>query len=206
MPTYVRISEYIPLTGSLTTASLFELSLFNTSSNTYDSIKLTLDQLKLYNSTGSFTGSFNGNLTGTGSWSNNSISSSYSLSSSFSNNSLSSSYVPTASNIWIDRDTVQTLTDGATIQWNVSGGISAAVTLAGNRALQISSSVAGHYYTLRVIQDNTGSRSLTLPSPSKVANGGSGSVSLSTGTGSIDILTVFYDGSTYWWTYGLNFT
>jgi len=104
-------------------------------------------------------------------------------------------------------NTVQTLTDGATISWDVSNGRNATVTLGGNRTLGTPTNVtAGEYYTLKVVQDATGSRTLTLPAGWKVANAGAGAVTLSTAASAIDILTIYYDGSTYFVSYGNNFT
>ncbi len=99
-----------------------------------------------------------------------------------------------------------TLTDGATITWDFSLGYNAKVTLAGNRTLAFSNAVAGTYGTLKVIQDGTGSRTLALPASSKAINGGSGAVSLTTTASAIDILTFYYDGTTYFWNSGLNYT
>ena len=55
-----------------------------------------------------------------------------------------------------------TLTDGATINWNASTEPVAKVTLAGNRTMAApSNSVTGQFIALLVIQDSTGSRTLT---------------------------------------------
>ena len=55
-----------------------------------------------------------------------------------------------------------TLTDGATILWDVSAGPEAKVTLGGNRTLDLDGiPPAGIYFTIRVIQDATGGRTLT---------------------------------------------
>ncbi len=99
----------------------------------------------------------------------------------------------------------QTLTDGATITYSISSGYNAKVTLGGNRTLSITNAAAGDYGTLIVTQDGTGSRTLTLPGSSKVINGGSGSVTLTTTASAIDVLSWFYDGTNYFWTYGKNY-
>ena len=58
--------------------------------------------------------------------------------------------------------TPQTLTDGANIAWNLASGGQAKVTLGGNRTLNNPTNlVAGTVYTLRVIQDGTGTRLLS---------------------------------------------
>jgi len=56
-----------------------------------------------------------------------------------------------------------TLTDGATIAWDVSISPIAKVTLGGNRTLAAPSNAvgSGQYISLLVIQDGTGSRTLT---------------------------------------------
>jgi len=102
--------------------------------------------------------------------------------------------------------TLQTLTDGAIITWTASLGLNAKVTLAGNRTLAVSGVPAGSYGTLVVSQDATGSRTLILPAGSKVINAASpGAIVLSTGANKIDILTFYYDGTTYFWNIGLNY-
>jgi putative exporter of polyketide antibiotics len=58
---------------------------------------------------------------------------------------------------------VQTLTDGATVAWDMSTAINAKVTIAGNRTLTVSNPVLGATYCLGVIQDATGSRTMTWP-------------------------------------------
>jgi hypothetical protein len=57
-----------------------------------------------------------------------------------------------------------TLTDGATITWNVIDSPVAKVTLAGNRTLSAPSGttpIAGQFISLLIIQDGTGGRSIT---------------------------------------------
>lgn len=102
--------------------------------------------------------------------------------------------------------TVQPLTDGATITWNIANGSNAFVTLGGNRTLAITNTVTG-YGTLKVTQDATGNRTLTLPANSKViAFWGSGTtINLSTSPNAIDILNFYYDGTNYYWTLGKNY-
>lgn len=101
-----------------------------------------------------------------------------------------------------------TLTDGATITWALGTdrvGL-ATVTLGGNRTLAITGAVAGTSGILKVVQDGTGGHTLALPATSKVANAGGGVVTLSAGAGAIDVLSFYYNGSNYFWTYGVNFT
>lgn len=103
------------------------------------------------------------------------------------------------------------LTDGATVTWNYGFdpsdvGALASVTLAGNRTLAISGVSAGNSGTLIVRQDATGGRTLTLPAGSLVVNGGGGAITLSSGANNVDIISFLYDGTNYYWWYGLNFT
>ena len=59
--------------------------------------------------------------------------------------------------------TPQTLTDGATIAYDVSNGVNAKVTLGGDRTLAaITNAAEGQSGSLTVIQDATGGRALTL--------------------------------------------
>ncbi len=55
----------------------------------------------------------------------------------------------------------QTLTDGATINWDVSLGSVAYVTLGGNRTIAAPSNLKVGTYILHVVQDGSGGRSLT---------------------------------------------
>lgn len=65
---------------------------------------------------------------------------------------------------------LQTLTDGANIAWNCNNGAKAKVTLGGNRTFDaVTNAVEGTSYTLWVIQDGTGGRTITW------ANSGAGS-------------------------------
>lgn len=101
----------------------------------------------------------------------------------------------------------QTLTDGATITWDLSLGHEAKVTLGGNRALSITNIPAGiSYGTIEVIQDAGVLRTLSLPSGSAVVNDGQGLIALTTGAGKKDILTFRYNGTRFDWTFGSDFT
>jgi len=101
--------------------------------------------------------------------------------------------------------TFQTLSFGTTTTWDQTKGATAAVTLTGNATLAITNEVAGMYGLIRVTQDATGSRTLTLPAGSKVINGGGGVVALTTTAGATDVLSYFYDGTSYYWTVGYNY-
>lgn len=102
-----------------------------------------------------------------------------------------------------------TLTDGATISWNVASAPNpnAKVTLAGNRTLNVSNLTDGGVYTLKIIQDGTGSRTLALGTGCtwKVQGGGSGAISLTATASSVDILTFKVDGGACYAVINTNF-
>ena len=65
-----------------------------------------------------------------------------------------------------------TLTDGATISWDASAIQVAQVTLGGNRTLSAPTNlIDGGFYALIIIQDGTGSRTLTFNSVFKFTGG-----------------------------------
>lgn len=87
-----------------------------------------------------------------------------------------------------------TLTDAATISWNLQTQQCATVTLGGNRTLDTPSNMrAGYTYMLRVVQDGTGSRTLAYHAD-YLFPGGADPV-LSTAAGAIDILSFYSNGS-----------
>ena len=89
---------------------------------------------------------------------------------------------------------IQTLSDGANIAWDVDSEPSAKVTLAGNRTLDNPTGmVDGGSYRLRVIQDGTGSR--TLSYGVNYNFGDAGEPDLSTAANSVDILYFESDGT-----------
>jgi len=82
---------------------------------------------------------------------------------------------------------VVTLTDAATIAWDMSTGIDFQVTLGGNRTLgNPTNTVVGRRGRIKVIQDGTGSRTLTKSSNHKTAGGSA--ISLSTAAAAIDYI------------------
>ena len=88
----------------------------------------------------------------------------------------------------------QTLTDGATIDWNLSTQQVAKVTLAGNRTLNApSNQQAGAFYSLAIIQDGTGSRTLTFNSVYKFT--GATAPTLTTTASAKDIIIFKSDGT-----------
>jgi len=103
--------------------------------------------------------------------------------------------------------TATTLTDGATIAWDLSQNQVAVVTLGGNRAMgNPTNIVAGAVYILIVKQDGTGGRTLSFPFGSSGAGNtgyrfagatsSSGAPTLSTGANKIDIITFIATAST----------
>lgn len=92
----------------------------------------------------------------------------------------------------------QTLTDGATVTWTADGSVAennAVVTLAGNRTLAMSGWTSGMKGVLRVIQDGSGGRTLTLPATSTVPDGGGGAIALSTAGNAVDLVYVICHGT-----------
>jgi hypothetical protein len=88
----------------------------------------------------------------------------------------------------------QTLTDGATIDWNLSTQQVAKVTLAGNRTLNApTNQQAGAFYSLAIIQDGTGSRTLTFNSAYKFT--GATAPTLTTTASAKDIIIFKSDGT-----------
>jgi hypothetical protein len=89
-----------------------------------------------------------------------------------------------------------TLTDQASITWDWSLGPVANVTLGGARALAAPTNIPTGKtgtWSLTVIQDGTGSRTLSFDS-SYLFPGGNDPV-LSTTAGAVDLITFLYDGS-----------
>jgi hypothetical protein len=96
-----------------------------------------------------------------------------------------------------------TLTDGATISWDVSTSPVAKVTLGGNRTLSApsNSAGAGQFISLLVIQDGTGSRTLTWNAVYEFA---SDIAPVLTTTGGKGDLFVFRYNGTKWLEVGRN--
>lgn len=88
--------------------------------------------------------------------------------------------------------TLATLTDAANISWTVSSGQKAKVTLGGNRTMNaVTGAVEGATYFLWVIQDATGSRTLswTTTGAGSFDFGASGAPTLTTTASKADLLT-----------------
>lgn len=100
-------------------------------------------------------------------------------------------------------NTSQVLPYSSSIIWNYSSGSIAVVTLGGvTSSLSITNIKSSSFGVLRVVQDTTGSRVLTVPgsTPSKWA--------FSNGASQFDVLGFFYDGQSFYWSqdnYGTTF-
>jgi hypothetical protein len=87
-----------------------------------------------------------------------------------------------------------TLTDAASIEWDLSSNQVASVTLGGNRTLNApTNQVDGATYILAVIQDGTGSRTLAYNAVFDFPGGTA--PTLSTAVGAVDILTFVSNGT-----------
>jgi hypothetical protein len=112
----------------------------------------------------------------------------------------------------MNRNALQTLTDGATITWNVNSGYEGQVTIAGTRTLSITNLPTDgkvYYGSIAITQDATGSRDIIVPTNSKGVNGmglsTSQTINLTDTGGAIDILCFKWNGTTLFWTIGKNY-
>jgi hypothetical protein len=88
------------------------------------------------------------------------------------------------------------------LSWPLRSGANATVTLNQNvTTFTLSEFEAGDTGVLIVKQDATGGRTMVLPSSSQVVGGGS--YTPTSAANSQDVLGVYYDGTTYFWTIGL---
>ena len=90
-------------------------------------------------------------------------------------------------------DATQTLSDGATVNWDISAGNIGLWAIGGNRILAAPTNLVVGSSALRITQDGTGSRTVTWNSIFKWS-GGAAPV-LSTAGGAIDIVSFIYDGT-----------
>ncbi|CDX19502.1 hypothetical protein MPLA_1190026 [Mesorhizobium sp. ORS 3359] len=89
----------------------------------------------------------------------------------------------------------QTLTDGATISWDMAAGFNAKVTITNNRTMAAPTNPkVGLSYALEVIQDGTGGRTMTWNAAFDW--GSAGAPTLSTGAGKRDLVFLYcYDAA-----------
>ena len=87
-----------------------------------------------------------------------------------------------------------TLTDGATVTWNAETQDVAKVTLAGNRTLSSATSgTTGQFISLLIIQDGTGSRTLTWNAAYEFASDTAPTLTTTANLG--DLFVFRYNGS-----------
>jgi hypothetical protein len=95
-----------------------------------------------------------------------------------------------------------------THDWNITNeSANAKLRFAGNiTALNILNATPGTFGTLE-LEQTTGGHTLVLGTGThKVVNGGAGAITLTATASAIDIISFFYDGSTFFWTVGNNYT
>jgi collagen type VII alpha len=91
----------------------------------------------------------------------------------------------------------QTLTDAATVTWNLNNGSNSKVTLGASRTLSITNANTGDTGVILVQQGTGTTYNLTLPATSVIIGGGT--YTTTTTSNGIDVLGVYYDGSNYYW-------
>ena len=90
--------------------------------------------------------------------------------------------------------TESTLTDGSTVSWDVSTEDVAKVTLAGNRTLAApTNATTGQFISLLIIQDGTGSRTLTWNAVFEFASDTAPTLTTTANLG--DVFVFRYNGS-----------
>ena len=90
----------------------------------------------------------------------------------------------------------QTLSDGANIDWDLQAKPVAKVTLAGNRTLNnATNGVTGQFVSLLVIQDGTGSRTLSFSSNYEFASDTAPTLTTTASLG--DFFVFYYNGSKF---------
>jgi hypothetical protein len=108
----------------------------------------------------------------------------------------------TASTITNPTATSQTLSDGATVSWDMNSGGVATITLGGNRTMDAPTNLKVGTYLLHVVQDGTGSRTITWNSVFKWSF--AVAPTLSTGAGKRDIISFVSDGTNLYGSYMLD--
>lgn len=100
--------------------------------------------------------------------------------------------------------TLATLTDSALVLIDLDGVDVAKVTLTDNRTLDAPTNAVDYkWYTLEIIQDGTGNRTLTWDSDWNF--GTDGEPTLSTAAGAKDVIRFYYDGAEFIATYSLGY-
>jgi hypothetical protein len=96
-------------------------------------------------------------------------------------------------------DTPQTLTDGATVNWNMSSGTIGTLTLGGNRTMAAPTNLTTKTYILVLNQDATGSRTVTWNAVFKWAAGSAPALSIA--PNAKDVFSFFSDGTNLYGSY-----
>ena len=91
-----------------------------------------------------------------------------------------------------------------TISWDAQAGNCASLTATGNLTFTGITNVQPGTYMLKIVQDATGGRTLTLGGSCLTAGGTA--ITLSTAASACDILSIFYDGTYYYVAASLNFS
>ena len=98
-------------------------------------------------------------------------------------------------------------TEDTTITWDLEESTNYKAVLTGNVTLDIVNAQNGMYGTIILQQDATGGREITLGAGThRVVGGGAGIINLTSNPNAIDILSFTYDGSTFYWTFGNDYT
>jgi hypothetical protein len=84
---------------------------------------------------------------------------------------------------------------GAADTFNLALGNIQKTTLDNNCVISFSNPTAGTIYVIQVVQDGTGSRTVTWPT---ILWNGAGAPTLSTGAADVDLIWLFYDGTSYY--------
>jgi hypothetical protein len=100
----------------------------------------------------------------------------------------------------------QTIPCAATSVWDLDLGHNAKISLTADTTFSITNIEAGDSGTIAVSQDVTGGHVATPPGSSIVANGAGGLLNITTTGSAVDLLTFYYDGTTYYWSVGANYT
>ena len=88
-----------------------------------------------------------------------------------------------------------------TVPW--TSGAKQTITLNANCTFTFTAPVGVSNLLLKLVQDGSGSRTVTWPASVKWA--GAAAPTLTTTANAVDIVTFMYDGTNYWGTYSLNF-
>ncbi len=103
----------------------------------------------------------------------------------------------------IKRRVVANGSSGAAIALDLSAGDTQTLTLTNAPvALTLNNPVSGVIYTLHLLQDGTGSRTVTWPT---IKWTGGSAPTLTTTLGKTDIITLYYDGTSYYGSSSLNY-